>query len=344
MESIWAEIIIRTPAGYIERAEAALHMATPLGLYIEDYSDLESGLQSFKGIDLIEDELLNKDRETALLHVYFPPGSDREKYTADIRKCLQTAGFCEVSYNYTTGGFDQTGAVFTIVSINKVCEEDWANNWKRYFKPLRVGKSILIKPEWEEPDIHDSQLLDGVKAIVSIDPGMAFGTGSHATTKLCLELIEMWLGATGASNSECTANVLDIGCGSGILSIAAVLLGARSALGIDIDDYAVRNARENAAINGVTDRVRFQTGDLLGGVSGRFELVVANIVADVVIGLLRNVGRHLSPGGAIVLSGIIDDRENDVVSAAAGSGFTVAETLRAEGWTALLLRQTVTYG
>ena len=356
MDVIWTEIIIKTPTGVLERAEAALHMASPLGLYIEDYSDLESVVQTFSGIDLIDDELKNKDRGAALVHVYFQPGLNRAECVAVVREAMAHAGFIEmppdrflpdgamISENtansaalnsVSSNDVPSNNAAYTIVAAEGIAEEDWANNWKRYFKPLRVGKGLLIVPEWEAPVPRGDPLLAGVKAIIAIDPGMAFGTGGHATTRLCLELIEKQMENVGRT----LVDVLDLGCGSGILSIAAVLLGARSALGVDIDAYAARNAAENAARNGVSNKARFISGNLFVGIDTRFDLIFANIVADVVISILRDAENHLRPGGTLILSGIIADREADVTAEAAARDFRVEETRREEGWTAFLMRR-----
>ena len=368
MDSEWTEIVVKAPAGALERAEAALHMATPLGLYIEDFSDIESAAAFAAGVDYIEGDLLRMDRETALIHVYYPPGADRAECAAEIRRRMAVAGFAESGAGSAKGGagagFADGGAGaaiggekaprFEIVSAGGVAEEDWANNWKQYFRPLRIGKGILIKPEWESADLYGEDLLGGVKAIISIDPGMAFGTGGHASTRMCLELIERYFetarngGGNGNSKgingdgvnanwARKTADVLDLGCGSGILSIAAVMLGARSALGVDIDMYAVRNASENAERNGVAGKTLFVAGDLLNGIKERYDLILANIVAGVVIRLLGEAGRCLAPGGAMIVSGIIDEREAEVIKAAGECGFVIGEIRRSEGWTALSL-------
>ena len=327
MESIWTEIIIKTPIGALDRAEAALHMATPLGLYVEDYSDFDSVVKAAGAAELIDDALMDKDRGHALVHIYFPPDRNMAECTAEVRARLTRAGLLE------------SEGAFAIAAAGPIAEEDWANNWKQYFKPLHVGKGILIIPQWEDmPAPAGDPQYEGVKAVVRIDPGMAFGTGGHATTGMCLELIESFMDGRGAAGDHGLVDMLDIGCGSGILSIAALLLGAASARGVDIDVYAVQNARANAQNNGVADRSHFAVGNLFGGIDGQFDLIAANIVADVVIRLLQGAGRFLRPGGALILSGIIDDRAADVEQAAAKSGFDVAQKIRSDGWVALSLR------
>ena len=330
MDCIWPEIVITAPAGALERAEAALHMSGSLGLYIEDYSDIEDALKPFNDMGLVDEALIAKERSLVVLHAYFPPGDNPAERVADIRDRLLTAGLAE-GFPDTASPDDGAGCPAPRFSITDgvVAEEDWAENWKKYYKPIRVGERILIMPDWEVLEQHDEALLDGVKAVVRIDPGMAFGTGSHATTRLCLTLVEKYTSG---------GDMLDLGCGSGILAITAALLGARSALGVDSDAYAVRNARENAKRNAVTDITRFVGGDLIEGLAGQYALIAANIVADALIRLLdAPVKKLLSPGGVIVLSGIIAERESDVAYAAAGNGFRIADTLREEGWTAFAL-------
>ena len=340
MDVTWTEIIIKTRVDNLERAEAALHAATPLGLYIEDYSDLETAVKMISGIDLIEEDLLEKDRGTALIHIYFSPEHNPAECAADVRKNMDRAGFSEEA----DGGGSGRNDGYTVMSVTGLAEDDWANNWKKYFKPLRIGKGILIRPEWEAIDRLDPEIMDGVNTIVSIDPGMAFGTGGHASTRMCLELVERFF--TEPPGAAVPVDALDLGCGSGILSIASALMGARSALGVDIDKYAVRNAAENAKKNGVGDRVRFVAGDLLNGVDGRYRLIMANIVADIIIRLMQTSGegnfdikQYLHNNGVFIVSGIIDDREADVVSAAGKAGLYAADILRDGGWTAIALRR-----
>ncbi|MDR1438609.1 MAG: 50S ribosomal protein L11 methyltransferase, partial [Clostridiales bacterium] len=342
----WTEIIIKLAVSDWERAEPIMHMLTSAGFYAEDYSTLEDDVRSIAHIDLISDELIAKDRDTALIHVYSAPGENPGELAAAMLERLAAAGIA-------------AGA-----SMAAVHEEDWANSWKKYFKPLKIGSRILIVPGWEDPPesgggaaagesagcraadkaagcqtaVHegDGERLSGQAAgksagcqaagkaaagggrdiVVSIEPGMAFGTGGHASTKLCLELLERHFAPPSPS-------VLDIGAGSGILSIAAILLGARSALGIDIDKYAVKVARQNAELNGVGDRAVFEVGDLAACAGGVYDIVFANIIADTIIRLLADLKRCLAPGGVFICSGIISDREGDVLRALGAAGLAV---------------------
>ena len=180
-------------------------------------------------------------------------------------------------------------------------------------------------PSWEEYDNRENRVL------LHIDPGAAFGTGTHATTSLCLELLQDYIKDGSA--------MLDIGCGSGILAIASVLLGAEYAVGVDIDAQSVKTARENAAINSVSDRTEFIVGDLAEKVSGRFPVVCANIVADVVIRLLDGAEKYMTDGGVLIVSGIIDIRENDVLEAAKKHGYEISQKRYRDNWCAFALRR-----
>lgn len=304
----WTEVRIRIRTTDVDEAAAIANMAVPYGIYIEDYSDLEQGAQEIAHIDLIDEELLQRDRAHALIHLYIDPADNPPEAVAFLRERLNAAGIPHE------------------VMAETVREEDWANNWKKYFKPLPVGQRLLICPSWEEPGEHTG------RAVLRIDPGMAFGTGGHDTTRLVLETLEQHI-----TPGE---DFLDIGCGSGILSIAACLLGAGSAFGVDIDPLAVRTAQENGALNGLAaPRYTIVQGDLADKVTGRYPVVAANIVADAIIALSPAVPAFLAPGGVYIVSGIIDTREADVLAALADAGFTVAERRAHGGWVCLCCRR-----
>lgn len=205
-----------------------------------------------------------------------------------------------------------------------VADEDWAETWKQYYKPFRIGARLVVKPSWEA---YEAQAGD---AVVELDPGMAFGTGTHETTFMCMELLERFLRPGD--------QVMDVGTGSGILAIAAARLGAERVLAVDIDPDAVRVAGENIVKNGVQDRVRAVRGDLVNGETLPCDLAVANIVADAICMLAGPLTRHVKPGGLFVCSGIIREREADVQAATAEAGYApVARETRGE-WVALCLR------
>jgi len=217
------------------------------------------------------------------------------------------------------------------VAVRTVDEEDWANNWKRHYKPMAIGRRLMIVPSWETPPA-----ANGRKTLV-LDPGMAFGTGAHQTTRMCLELLE---GVVHGGNE-----MIDFGCGSGILSIAGLLLGASSAVAVDIDPVARDIAEENLQRNDIDPaRYRIYVGDVLtdgsvqNAVLGSYDLLVANIVADVIIRLAPFARRCARSGAPFIVSGIIGERRDEVLAALKGAGFTVECVLESDDWIAVLSR------
>ena len=213
------------------------------------------------------------------------------------------------------------------VELASVREEDWANNWKKYFKPITVGKKLVIKPSWEEYS------GGGNRKILEIDPASSFGTGQHNTTQLCLELLE--------KNLHGGERILDLGCGSGILSIAAILLGAKSAAAVDIDQNSTNIAAENAAKNHIPEDI-YKTfcgnivtdESLCGRIGSGFDIITANIVADVLIAMSPLFENFLKSGSLLIVSGIITERCNEVIDAIKEKGFTHLETREKDGWAA----------
>ena len=298
----WTEVTITVNAKDVDKAGDIANMVVPYGIYIEDYSNLEEEAWEIAHIDLIDEDLLQKDRSKALVHIYISPEESPAEAVAFLRE------------RYTAEGIE-----------NEICqdscvEEDWINNWKQYFKPIPVGQKLLIRPTWEE--VKDS----GGRTVLDLDPGLAFGTGTHETTRLCMELLEQYV--------RPGMNVLDVGCGSGILSVAALLLGADKAVGVDIDELAVKTAVENAEINHVEERFTGICGNLTDQVTGTYDIVVANIVADVIIMLTKDVEQFMKPDTVYLMSGIIDTREQDVL-AAVEQHFTIIDRKEEKGWVAL---------
>lgn len=303
----WTEVVIRVPVTELERASAIAQMVVPYGIYIEDYSNLEQETWEIAHIDLIDASLLEKDRSSGWIHVYISPEESPEEALAFLKERY----ICEeIPFEINTADIRM---------------EEWANNWKKYFKPLKTGEKLIICPTWEtvEEAAH--------RRILRIDPGMAFGTGGHNTTRLCLEAMEAYITAG--------TRLLDIGCGSGILSIAGLLLGAKSATGVDIDALAVKTARENGALNGFSPpEYTILQGDLAEKADGKFQVIVANIVADVIIKFCKEVGGYLAPDGVFITSGIIDTRENDVTQAFREHGFQILERREDSGWLCFVCR------
>lgn len=297
----WTEIAITVSTKDIDIAGNIANMVVPYGIYIEDYSDLEGEVMEIAHIDLIEEELLKADRTKGIIHVYINPHENPLEAVSYIKERLDGE---QIDYD---------------IKIADCATEDWVNNWKQYFHPMPIGDKLLIRPTWEEE--YDA----GDRKVLHIEPGLAFGTGSHPTTKLCLETLEKYI--------DENSTVLDIGCGSGILSIASLLLGAKNAFGVDIDSLAVKRALANAAENGF-DSSKFNVvqGNLSDKVSGKFNVVVANIVADIIMEFNKDVSRFLTDDGVYITGGIIESREDEVLYSFAQNGFEVKERFEEKGW------------
>ena len=311
MDTTWLEVTLETTAPELDALCARLTMNGAVGLVIEDEEDFKSFLEQNRQYwDYVDDGLLERMRGAARVKFYVTDDPDGQ---AQLRRWL--AG---VEAPYTT---------------SRLQENDWATSWQKYYKPLAVGKRLYIVPEWERGE----PAPEGRTALY-LNPGLTFGTGSHASTRLCLEWLEEFVRPGG--------RVLDLGCGSGILSVAALLLGAETALGVDIDPKAVDVAYENAALNGLgRDRCTFLAGDILtGGSLGAelarepWDLVLANIVADVIIPLSARAEELLAPGGAFLCSGIIDTRAREVETALEGNGLRILSRKERDGWVALAAR------
>lgn len=301
----WTEITVKIPTEYTDTAAAIANMTVPYGIYIEDYSDLEAKAEEIAHIDLIDEELINKDRTEALIHIYISEGDNAAEALAFLKERLTAEN---IPFSCGAEG---------------VNDADWSENWKKYFHATEIGDKLAIVPSWEEYDNKEN------RKILHIDPGAAFGTGTHATTSLCLSMLENYV----AEGSK----MLDIGCGSGILSIASVLLGAETAVGVDIDAQSVKTAKENAELNNVSDKTKYIVGDLADKINGKYTVVCANIVADVVIRLLGDVRAFMEENAVLLVSGIIDARENDVLAAAEKHGFKVKEKQYKDNWCAFAL-------
>ena len=294
----WTDIRLTVAKADAEQAEAVATMIAEGGIYIEDYSDIEQQVAEIAHVDLIEQELLDKPRDTVIIHMYLEPSAQPAETLALIEARMEGAGI-----PYT-------------VELEKVEQEDWQNGWRKYYHPMEIGRHLAVVPSWQEYE------TDRVKLI--LDPGLAFGTGGHETTSLCLEALDQLV--RGGER------VLDIGTGSGILAIAALKLGAAQAEGVDIDPVAVRTAGENAALNGVADRLTVLVGDLSDKASGQYQIITANIVANAIMALAPAVPGLMAEGGVFIASGIIDTRKEEVIAALQTAGLKVQEVKEKRGW------------
>lgn len=205
-------------------------------------------------------------------------------------------------------------------------DEDWANNWKKYYKPLEIGEKLAIVPEWEDYNNDD-------RVVIKINPGMAFGTGTHESTYMCLELLERYVNKDD--------EIFDIGCGSGILAIAALKLGAKKALLVDIDERCIDASHENAELNSLEDKMEIKKGNLLDVVKGRADLIVSNIIAEIIVDEIKNLKNHMDKGGIFITSGIIKERRQMVIEALEENGFEIIDELEKNNWVAIVGRLNV---
>ena len=303
----WIQIKVTVKQEYLNDLCAVMSMVDN-SLMVEDYSDVQQELDGVYG-DLIDQELLERDRTIAAVSVFIPMEKSPAESEGFIRERLSVLDI---------------PAEIECIGVH---EEDWANSWKQYYKPIKTGEKLVIVPEWETYDPADGEI------VVLMDPGMAFGTGTHETTRLCAMLLEKYVRPGD--------RMLDVGCGSGILAICAAKLGAGSCFACDIDPVAVRIAGENAALN-QTAQVETGVSDLLAQakkVPGGYHVCCANIVADVIIRLSPEIGGFMEPDGVLIVSGIITERAEETVSALKAAGWHLIAERRENGWFAGALKR-----
>jgi ribosomal protein L11 methyltransferase len=299
-ENEWVQIKVTVKLDRLDDTVAVMNMVSNY-LQIEDYSDID--LKTCYG-DLIDESILNADKTVASVLVYLSVDGSTNDTLAFLRE-----RFSELSID----------ANITVSGVN---EEDWANSWKEYYKPIKIGEKIVIVPAWEKYTQQEGEI------IVRMDPGMAFGTGTHETTRLVIRLLEKYI--------KNGMRVADVGCGSGILAICASKLGANECKAYDIDPVAVKVANENIKDSGQAN-VTCEVSDLLRQVdkSKPYDVICANIVADIIIRMMPDVGAFMNNDSVILASGIIIERSEDVISAFDAHGFKVVERIDENGWCAL---------
>lgn len=318
----WIEVNIYTTSYGVEPVCGRLMQIGITGFVIKDSKDFEEFLKNKTGNwDYIDDELMQlKDCETCVT-VYLADNSQGN----ETLSCLRS----EISILKENDKDNDFGRL--AVELKGIREEDWANNWKQYFKPFTVGEKLVIKPSWEDYTLNDKRI------ILEIDPASSFGTGQHHTTRLCLEMME--------KHVKSGDKLLDLGCGSGILSIAGILLGAGSAVAVDIEKNSADTALENAVKNNITeDKYKVLCGNIINDeflrneIGCGYDILTVNIVADVIITMCPFFKKFISKDSIIILSGIISERCQGVINAMSEQGYTMIETIEDNDWIALVYR------
>lgn len=300
----WTQIKVTCAQKDLDEVAAVMCMLDN-GLMIEDYSDIEENLMSVYG-ELIDDSILHADKQKAAVSIFVPEEKHYPEYIAFLRD-----RFAALSLQ-------------TDITIEGLQEEDWANAWRAYYQPVHIGERLVVVPAWQKYEAAPEEVT------ILMDPGMAFGTGTHETTRLCAAMVEKHMPED--------ARVLDVGTGSGILSLFALKLGAKSANAYDIDPVAVRVAVENAKDNGV-ENFTCGVSDLLAGVDlseGPYDFAMANIVADILIRMSENIADYLKVGAKLVCSGIIEGRWQDVKEAMEAHGLTLCDEGSENDWKVLV--------
>ncbi len=317
----WIEVTLYTSADGIEPVCGRLYQLGINGVSIEDEADFKDFLENNRACwDYVDEELEKSMHKETNVKFYLTNTAEGLETLALVRQSIEELSLLDKNSSF--------GRLET--ELSNLSEEDWANNWKQYFHTLNIGDRIIVKPEWENCDAADG------KIVYSINPGMSFGTGSHHTTKMCIEELEK------AVKPGC--HMLDLGCGSGILSHISLLLGAADAFAVDIDPVAVEIAYQNAELNDIPEgKFTAEAGNVLDNdelrgkiLSSKYDVVAANIVADVIIALAPLAYEATADDGTFITSGIIEDRMDDVKKALKAAGFEIVKTDRSADWAAFV--------
>lgn len=312
MNGVWVEVKIVTTSEAVEPVSGIFYGMDVKGVAIEDPKDILNREQGPLTWDFADLNILEYGGKAAVVKGYFSEDDDIEKLSAYIEGKMN---------DLRDMGID-VGEGKVVAQVVK--EEDWANNWKQYYKPTKIGDNIVIKPIWESYDGRENEI------IVELDPGMAFGTGTHETTRMCILALEKYITPD--------STVFDIGTGSGILAIAAAKMKAKEVIGVDLDPVAVDSAKENVAFNNL-DNIEILEGNLMDVVKGKADIIVANIIAEVICILVEDVKKFLNKDGYFISSGIIKERRDMVVEKLQATGFEIIEEFTEGEWVCLVAAQ-----
>lgn len=307
--SKWNEIKIVLKEEDLEYIQGILYSMDVKGISIEDPNDMLGREEGPLTWDFADINIFEYGKDKAVVRAYFNIDVDVKEVISEIETRIENAK-----------EFDVNIKDYEIFS-EEVNEKDWANEWKKYYKPTKVGNRFVIKPLWEEYEAKGDEI------ILNMDPGMAFGTGTHETTRLCLEAIENYM--------KKDTRVFDIGTGSGILAIGASLLGAKNVVGVDLDIVAVDSAKENVKYNHL-ENVEILHGNLMDVVDGTADIIVANIIAEVILILIDDVKKMINEDGVFISSGIIREKEKMVTDALHEKGFSIKEVRREGEWVCIV--------
>ena len=311
MEGTWIEVRVITKSEALEPISGIFYGLDCKGVAIEDPEDILGREQGPLTWDFVDINVLEHKGKFAVVKGYFSEEYNIDEIIAYINKKVE---------EIKSLGIDVGEGK---VEFEKMYEEDWANNWKKYYKPSKVGEKIVVKPIWEEYEAKDEEL------VVELDPGMAFGTGEHETTRMCIQALEKYV--------QKDSTVFDVGCGSGILAIAAAKLGAKLAVGVDLDPVAVESAKENVGFNNI-DNIEILHGNLIEVIDGKADIVVANIIAEIICILTEDVSRVIKPNGYFITSGIIHDRVEMVTNKLEECGFEVVKVNKDGEWNCIIAK------
>mgnify|MGYP001351534672 CR=1 FL=1 len=311
MSGIWIEVSVITKSDALEPISGIFYELNCPNVSIEDPDDLLLREQGPLTWDFADINVLEHKGNAAVVKAYFSEDDKIEEIVKHVKEKLLTIK--ELGFDIGEGK----------VEFKKIHEEDWANNWKQYYKTVKITDRIVIKPIWEEYEKLKGEL------IVELDPGMAFGTGTHETTRMCIKALDKYV--------KPNTTVFDVGCGSGILAIVAAKLGAKHVVGVDLDLAAVDSSKENISFNHL-DNIEVVEGNLLDVVDGKADIVVANIIAEIICVLTEDVKKTLNDGGLFITSGIIHDRVDMVKEKFSECGFEIIEINKDGEWNCIIAR------